>query len=307
MLRGLLLWVSENPFLAERLPRFRFVQRATRRFMPGETPEAAMTEALRLQKSRMSTIFTLLGENIDAPREAVDVVEQYQRVLKELNRRDLDVEISVKLTQLGVDLGRELASANLEAILGTASELNRFVWIDMESSSYVDVTLDIYKAARVRYENTGLCLQAYLYRTADDLEGLLPLRPAIRLVKGAYAEPAQVALPQKRDVDKNFLELSLRLLDMVAASGVRAAFATHDGALVEKIKTEAGALGIPRGEVEFQMLYGINTAEQERLAGEGYRMQALISYGSAWFPWYMRRLAERPANLWFVIRKVVWR
>ncbi len=307
MLRGLLLWASENPLLAQRLPRLRFVQRATRRFMPGETPEDAMREALRLQKSRMSTIVTLLGENVNEPREAVDVVEHYQQVLKELDRRDLDVEISVKLTQLGVDLGRDLAAANLEAILGLALELDRFVWIDMEASGYVDVTLDIYKAARAHYENVGLCLQAYLYRTAEDMEGLLPLKPAIRLVKGAYKESGDVAFPKKKDVDDNFLELSLRLLDAVAAGSARAAFATHDGNLVDKIKDEAGALGIPRGEVEFQMLYGINTAEQERLAGEGYKMQALISYGSAWFPWYMRRLAERPANLWFVVRKMVWR
>ena len=307
MLRGLLLWGSENRFLAERLPRFRFVQRAVRRFMPGETPEAAMTEALRLQKSRMSTVFTLLGENIAGPREALEVVEHYQEVLKELDRRDLDVEISVKLTQLGVDLGRDLAAANLEAILSLAEELNRFVWLDIEASRYVDVTLDIYKSARARYEKTGLCLQAYLYRTADDLEELLPLQPAIRLVKGAYAEPADVAFPRKRDVDKNYLELSRRLLDVVANGGVRAAFATHDETLVEKIQQEAAARGIPRGEVEFQMLYGINTSEQERLAGEGYKVEALISYGPAWFPWYMRRLAERPANLWFVVRKVVSR
>ena len=306
MLRGLLLWASENPLLAERLPRLRFVQRATRRFMPGETPDAAMTEALRLQKSRMSTVFTLLGESINEPGEAVEVVEHYQGVLKELDRRDLDVEISVKLTQLGVDLGRDLAAANLEAILGLAQDLDRFVWIDIEASDYVDITLDIYKAARSRYENTGLCLQAYLYRTAEDVEGLLPLKPAIRLVKGAYAEPADVAFPKKRDVDKNFLQLSLRLLDVVAEGGVRAAFATHDGTLIEKIKQEAATRGIPRGEVEFQMLYGINTREQEQLASEGYKVEALISYGSAWFPWYMRRLAERPANLWFVIRKIVW-
>ena len=165
--------------------------------MPGETPEAAMTEALRLQKSRISTLFTLLGENIAEPREALEVVEHYQEVLKALDRRDLDVEISVKLTQLGVDLGRDLAAANLEAILSLAEELNRYVWIDIEASRYVDVTLDIFKGARARYENTGLCLQAYLYRTAEDLEELLPLQPAIRLVKGAYAEPADVAFPQE--------------------------------------------------------------------------------------------------------------
>ena len=306
MLREALLWASENPFLAERLPRYPFVQRAVRRFMPGETPEAAMKAADRLQKSRMSTVFTLLGENIAEPEEAVDVVQHYHAVLEELDRRDLDVEISVKLTQLGVDLGRDLAAANLDAILSVAERLNRFVWIDIEASGYVDVTLDIYKAALARFPNTGLCLQSYLYRTAEDLGQLLPLKPAIRLVKGAYAEPADVAFPRKRDVDSNYLELSRRLLDVVAKGGVRAAFATHDEALVHKIKKEAATRGIARGEVEFQMLYGIGTSEQVRLAGEGYKVEVLISYGSAWFPWYVRRLAERPANLWFVVRKMVW-
>ena len=307
MLRSLLLWGSQNSLLAERLPRFRFVQRAVRRFMPGETAEDAMAEALRLRESGITTVFTLLGEKIEEPPEALEVVEHYRGVLEELDRRDLASEISVKLTQLGVDLGRDLAAANLEAILSLAREVNRFVWIDMEASDYVDVTLDIYKSARTRYEHTGLCLQAYLCRAAEDQEALLPMGPAIRLVKGAYAEPADLAFPKKKDVDENFLELSHRLLDVVAEGGARAAFATHDEVLIERIQEEAAARGVPRGEVEFQMLYGINAREQERLASEGYRMGALISYGTAWFPWYMRRLAERPANLWFVIRKMVSR
>lgn len=307
MLRALLLWGSNNPFLAQRLPRFRFVQRAVRRFMPGETAEHAIVEAHRLQQSHMTSVFTLLGEMVEEPNEALDVVEHYRGVLAELDRRDLNAEISVKLTQLGVDLGRDVAAANLESILSLAQELNRFVWIDMEASDYLDVTLDIYTSMRRRYERTGLCLQAYLYRTAEDLEELLGLRPAIRLVKGAYAEPANLAFPKKEDVDRNFLSLSLRLLDGVAEGGVRAAFATHDGALVERIRQEATARRIPCGEVEFQMLYGINAREQKQLADDGYRMGVLVSYGTAWFPWYMRRLAERPANLWFVVRKMVWR
>ena len=307
MLRALLLWGSNNPFLAQRLPRFRFVQRAVRRFMPGETAEDAMGEALRLQQSHIASVFTLLGEMVEEPHEALDVVEHYRRALEELDRRDLNAEISVKLTQLGIDLGRDVAAANLESILSLAQELNRFVWIDMEASDYIDVTLDIYKSMRCRYERTGLCLQAYLYRTAEDLEGLLGLGPAIRLVKGAYAEPASLAFPEKEDVDENFLSLSLRLLDGVVKGGVRAAFATHDGVLVERIRQEATARRIPHGAVEFQMLYGINTREQRQLADGGYRMGVLVSYGTAWFPWYMRRLAERPANLWFVVRKMLWR
>ncbi len=305
MLRGLLLWGSENPFLAEHLPRLGFVRRAVRRFMPGETPEAAMEATLGIQSSRMTGVFTLLGENISAETEAEAVAEHYRGVLDQVRQRDLDVEISVKLTQLGVDLGKDIARSNLDRILSHASELGRFVWIDIESSAYTDVTLDLYREARGRYRDVGLCLQAYLYRTAADLEALMPLEPAIRLVKGAYAEPADVAFPKKRDVDRNYMELAGGLLDAVRDGKARAAFATHDSAIIRSVKDQAAVRAISRGDVEFQMLYGIATAEQKKLAGEGYRVEILISYGSAWFPWYMRRLAERPANVWFVVRKMV--
>ena len=305
MLRGLLLWIADNTFLAQRLSRFRFVQSAVRRFLPGETSEAAIAETVRLQGSRIGAILTLLGENTTDPQEALNVVDHYCELLKEMDRQGLSFEISVKLTQLGVDLGKDFVFTNLETILSLAEELDAFVWIDMEGSSYVDVTLDIYKSARSQHKNTGLCIQAYLYRAADDLEDLLHLSPAIRLVKGAYAESHEIAFPNKSDVDDNYIKLSLRLLDVVAAGNARSAFATHDEAILVKVKQEAEARNISRDKVEFQMLYGINRAEQERLAVAGYNMQVLISYGSAWFSWYMRRLAERPANLWFVIRKMI--
>lgn len=305
MLRLLLLWVSGNAFLARNLPRFRFVRSAVRRFLPGETTEAALSEAVRLKGSRIGSILALLGEDVVDPQEALKIVDHYCELLKEIDRQNLNLEISVKLTQLGADLGKDFVSTNLESILLLAEKLDLFVWIDMEDSSYVDVTLDIYKSARLQHKNTGLCVQAYLYRAADDLEGLLPFNPAIRLVKGAYAEPKELAFPRKSDVDRNYVKLSLRLLDVVAEGNARAAFATHDEAILVKIGQEAKARGISPNEVEFQMLYGINRAEQERLAAEGHNMQVVISYGPAWFSWYMRRLAERPANLWFVIRKMM--
>ena len=303
MLRGALLWSSQNPFLAERLPQLEFVQRAVRRFMPGETAEDALREGARLEDFGIGTVLTLLGESVTDP--AAEVVEHYRGVLEEIHRRNSDVEISVKLSQLGVDIGEEVAGSNLGSIVSKAEELGRFVWIDIESSDYVDVTLDLYRRVRARYEKTGLCLQSYLYRTAEDLESLLPLDPAIRLVKGAYAEGPHVAFADKRDVDRNYLELAETLLDKVPHSGVRAAFATHDARIIRRIKLAARARGLAKSEVEFQMLYGIETTHQKRLAEEGYRVEVLISYGSAWFPWYMRRLAERPANLWFVLKKMV--
>ena len=307
MLRKLLLWGSENTFFSNRVARLAFVRRAVRRFMPGETSGAAIVEAVRLSALRITSLLSLLGENVTEVDEAADVTRHYQAVLEEIAGRDLDAEISVKPTQLGIDIGHDVAAGNLEGILTTAERHRRFVWIDMESSGYVDRTLDLYRAARSRHVNTGICLQAYLYRTAEDLAALLPIDPSIRLVKGAYAEPREVAFPRKKDVDENYLLLAQALLDEVLRGGVRAAFATHDEGLILKIQEEAAQRGITLGDLEFQMLYGIGTTKQKELAVQGYKVEVLISYGTAWFPWYMRRLAERPANLWFVMRKMVSR
>jgi proline dehydrogenase len=307
MLRKLLLWGSENVFLTKHLTRVEFVQRAVRRFMPGETSEAAMDEAARLNASRITSLLTVLGENVTDADDAAEVARHYRGVLQEVANRELGSEISVKLTQLGIDIGPEVVAANLDSILAVAEEHGQFVWIDAESSAYLDRTLDMYRTARTRHVNTGLCLQAYLYRTVEDLAALLPLNPSIRLVKGAYAEPPEVAFPRKKDVDRNYYELAMLLLDEVRVGGARAAFATHDERLIRRIEEEAAKRGIAAGDLEFQMLYGIGTTQQFELTAKGYRVSVLISYGTAWFPWYMRRLAERPANLWFVMRKMVSR
>ena len=177
-------------------------------------------------------------------------------------------------------------------------------WIDIEESKYVNATLDLFRTLRSQHDNVGLCLQAYLYRTADDLESLLPMNPAIRLVKGAYNEPATVAFPKKRDVDDHYLALGTRLIAHAANGGQAPVFGTHDLALTYALQDRAAKHGLAKDACEVHMLYGIRTAEQRRLAEEGYGVRVLISYGSAWFPWYMRRLAERPANVWFVLRSV---
>ena len=307
MLRKLLLWGSENDFFSDRVARLGFVRRAVRRFMPGETSAEAIEEVVRLSVSRIRSVLALLGENVTEADEADDVTRHYEAVLKEIGARDLDAEISVKPTQLGIDIGEDVVAANLERILTTAKEHGHFVWIDMEGSDYVDRTLDLYRAARSRHTDTGVCLQAYLYRTAEDLAALLPINPSVRLVKGAYAESTKVAFPRKRDVDQNYLQLAQTLLDEIGSGGVRAAFATHDGALIRRIQEEAAQRGMTPGDVEFQMLYGIGTTSQEKLAAQGHEVRVHISYGTAWFPWYMRRLAERPANLWFVMRKMMSR
>ena len=304
MMRSILLAASQNSWLRERVPRFRFVRRAVSRFMPGEEIGDALAAAAELKEKGIRTVLTHLGENIAAAKEAESVADHYLDVLDRVARAGLPAEVSVKLTHLGLDLSAELCYANLRRIIECAGA-HSVVWIDMETSDYVDVTLDLYRRARQAYQNVGVCLQAYLYRTADDLAYLIPLGPAIRLVKGAYREPADRAFPRKRDVDENFFALSQQLLsDEARRAGVRAGIATHDLELIRRIEDYAKSRDLGKDCLDFQMLYGIQRTEQLRLVREGWRTLVLISYGTYWFPWYMRRLAERPANLLFVARNI---
>ena len=273
--------------------------------MPGERAEDALDAARDLERHGLSTVLTQLGENVTAPAEADLVADHYQGVLEEIGRRGLDAEISVKPTHLGLDQDYDRTLVNLERLAARCRGLDRWLWIDMESSPYVEPTLRLYGALRAGHANVGVCLQAYLYRTADDLAELLPLRPGIRLVKGAYSEPEGVAYPRKKDVDERYMRLAETLLDAQRGGAVRAAFATHDLELLTWIRRRAGEKGMRADELEFQMLYGIRSEQQRRLAAAGCRTRVLISYGEAWFPWYMRRLAERPANVWFVARSAL--
>jgi proline dehydrogenase len=276
------------------------------RFMPGESLEAAVAAARRLEGRGLSTVLTYLGENVEAAEEADEVREHYLRVLDEVAGNGLDAEVSIKLTQLGLDLSADRAAANLKAIAACAEERENFVWIDMESSRYVDRTLEIFRHLRQGHPNLGVCLQAYLFRTRRDLAELLTLRPAIRLVKGAYREAPNLAYQKKTKVDASYLKRASSLLQQVVGPRAgRAAFATHDLRLLAEIASRARALGIPKEAYEVQMLYGIQRQAQERLAAEGHRVRVLISYGEAWFPWFVRRLAERPANLLFLLRHLL--
>jgi proline dehydrogenase len=316
MMRPLLLWASTNPYMKDRLPRYGFVRRAVRRFMPGERAEDGLREAEVLARAGASTILTLLGENVDAEDEAQAVASHYLGVLKQVRSRKLNAEVSVKLTQLGLDQSpttalahvRTLARASAEASTVTSNGGTRplTLWIDMESSAYVDRTLEIYRAVKAEHDNVGVALQAYLHRTPKDFESLLPLRPIVRLVKGAYLEPKTVALPSKREVDAAYHALVKRLLRERKAGRVgRPSIATHDPRITGDVTRMARELDLPKDAYEFAMLYGIGTGQQRHLLGQGYRLRVLISYGEAWFPWYMRRLAERPANLWFVAKQMV--
>ena len=302
--RNALLWVSENRKLRASLPRYRFIRKAVTRFMPGETLEEALSAAEVLQRKGINSILTQLGENISDSTEAKNVAQHYKNALETIQKRNIDGYISVKLTQLGLDLNEDLCYENTASLAEEAAKRSNWLWIDMEQSQYVDRTLNIYKRIRKNFANTGVCLQAYLYRTAQDIDQLIPLSPAIRLVKGAYAEPKAVAFPNKSDVDANYMKLAKTLLAHIRSERLTLGIATHDGKLISQIQNAAVSIGLSGKDYEYQLLYGIQTGEQKRLAEEGFRIRVLISYGSYWFPWYIRRLAERPANVWFVVKNL---
>lgn len=302
LMRRSILMASQSPWMREHAPRFGFMRRTVTRFMPGEDVQDALTAARGLSASGIRTVFTHLGENVVVRSEAELVTQHYRTVIDRIRAAGLGTEISVKLTQLGLDLDPKFCYENLIALLEYTPK-DKTLWIDMEQSPYVDVTLELYRRARKSYANVGVCLQAYLFRTEKDLDSLIPMGATIRLVKGAYNEPAEIAYPSKKDVDENYLHLAQRLLSPEARRArVRAVMATHDRSLIAKLIEWATSQGVPKDKVEFQMLYGIQRAEQLRLAQAGYPSGVLIAYGTFWYPWFMRRLAERPANVLFLAR-----
>jgi proline dehydrogenase len=306
LMRKALLAGSTNPWLREQATKRAFIRKSVSRFMPGETIDEALAAAKTLQPERITTILTRLGENLTKLDEAEEVTEHYLDVLDRVQRAGLDAQVSVKPTQLGLDLDPAVCQRNLDRIVAHAERLgNTPVWIDMESSPYVDPTLKLFRTSREKSRGVGLALQAYLYRTAKDIEDLLPLGPAVRIVKGAYLEPPQVAYPKKPDVDQNFYTLCLRLMAEDAQKrGALLHIATHDVALADRLARVIDEQKVPGSAYEFAMLYGIQRGQQQRLASSGRRLRVLISYGEYWFPWYMRRLAERPANVGFVLRNM---
>ena len=303
--RTVLLKASRSQWLARQLRERRFFQKAARRFMPGETVDDALEAAGQFGKAGLGSVLTELGEQVTNRAEAAAVRDHYLGVLEKIQRRKLPAHISIKLTHLGIEASREGCVQDVLKLAARAEQARSFLWIDMEESRYVDLTLDVYRRAKAEWPNVGVCLQAYLRRTTKDLEALLPIAPAIRLVKGAYNEPADVAFPKKRDVDENYRQLARRLLTEAGRQRAKPVFGTHDLGLIETIRKAAVDQRVDPSSYEFHMLYGIRAAEQRKLASLGAEVRVLISYGSAWFAWYMRRLAERPANVWFVLRNVV--
>jgi proline dehydrogenase len=305
LVRKALLAGSTSPWLRNHATRYPFVKRSVSRFMPGEQPEDALRAAGTLAADGIGTMLTHLGENLTTAAEAEAVTAHYLALLENIAASRIDAQISVKPTQLGLDLDRGLCESNLRRIIERVERLGSFVWTDMESSPYVDPTLALYRTARASTARIGLAMQAYLLRTARDVETLIPSGPAIRIVKGAYLEPADIAFTRKEDTDASFFRLCARLLSEEARqAGVRLQIATHDMTLVDQISAWIAAHDVSPSQYELAMLYGIRPQQQLRLAREGRRLRVLISYGEYWFPWFMRRLAERPANVLFVLKNL---
>jgi proline dehydrogenase len=273
--------------------------------MPGETMDEAQRAASTLQGAGLPSIFTRLGENLANLGQADEVVAHYHELMSRFGPWGLRPDVSPKLTQLGLDHDPEATFQHCLGLARHAAAIGSRLWIDMEDSSYVDPTLDLYVRLLEAQPGVGICLQAYLHRTPADVERLLPLGAGVRLVKGAYDEPADRALRDKHDVNVAYRELALAMLPGAAAGRLRLGLGTHDVELVEDIARAAAAAGIGKDAFEVQMLYGIRADQQRRMARAGYRVRILIAYGEYWYPWYVRRLAERPANLWFAMRQMI--
>jgi proline dehydrogenase len=302
-MRRVFLWMARNRWLRDHVPHWWFAKRAVRRFMPGEHLSDALDAAQTFVPQGITSYFTRLGENLSDLAEADAISAHYLDALDQIKARGLDGEVSVKLTQLGLDLDEPTTRRHVAAIATKARDLGLgTVWIDMEGSDYTEVTVSLYEALKPEHPNLGLCLQAYLRRTAADITRLLPLTPVIRMVKGAYDEPERIAYRSRSEVDANFVAQCVVLLrDGTGLVGL----GTHDVRLIEQIAAAAEAAGIGRERIEVEMLYGVRGDELARLAGEGFRCRVLIAYGEFWYPWYLRRLAERPANVTFVLRQLL--
>jgi proline dehydrogenase len=300
MLRSLLLRLSESPRLARWVMRNGASRRVAQRFVAGASLDEAVAAARKLNRAGRLVSLDYLGESVASETEARAAGEIYAGLFDRIAAEKLDANVSLKLTQLGLDLGEDLCLELLERVIERATRTNNFVRIDMEGSAYTQRTVDVCKRARAKSPAVGTVLQAYLYRSEQDVRDLTGIGCRIRLCKGAYKEPAAVAFPKKADVDANYV----KLMKMLLPSGIYHGIATHDPAMLAATKEFAAANGIRTDQFEFQMLYGIRTDLQEQLVREGFRLRVYIPFGQDWFPYFMRRLAERPANLVFFLRSL---
>jgi proline dehydrogenase len=301
MVRSLFLFLSRLRTLRSWMETSPLARRLATRFVAGETLEQALDVAGRLKGEGITVTLDHLGESVTNLDDAAAARDAYLRAMDALHAAGLECNVSLKLTQFGIDISYDQCFANVEQLVRRAAGLGGFVRVDMESSAYTQRTLDLVCDLHARHGAVGTVIQSYLLRSRADIEMLDARKIRVRLCKGAYLEPATVAFPNKSDVDKNYFDLATLLLE----SGVYPGLATHDEALIVRIERYVAERKIARDRFEFQMLYGIRRDLQARLVREGYRLRLYVPYGRAWYPYYMRRLAERPANLVFVVRNLL--
>ena len=316
MLRNLLLYLSRAGWARAIVTRLGIARRMARRFVAGETTDEAIATVRSLNARGINATLDHLGESVTTQAEATRAADDYVRVLELIEARQVRSNVSLKLTQMGLDLSQDFCYQNVRRIVETARRLGNFVRIDMEGTPHTDATIAVFRKLHAEFDNVGLVLQAYLYRTEADLLALLEERARLRLCKGAYQEPPDKAFPRKADTDANFLRLAglmlenahrLPPLDPSGRFPPLPAIATHDEKMVAGTLAHAERLGLAQGCCEFQMLHGIGRELQERLSTGGYPVRVYVPYGTQWYPYLMRRLAENPANVWFFVRALVRR
>ena len=300
--RSVLIYLSSQERLKEFATHFKLFKKLTTRFIAGENINEAIAAIRDLNVRGCSASFDHLNESVTSTAETEAEVREYLDVLARIDESGIDSNVSIKLTQFGLEIDPELTYQNARRVVEDAARRGNFVRIDMEGSNVTQATIDVFKRLRAEFglNDVGIVLQSYLYRTMDDARELLKIPARIRLCKGAYDEPPEVAFPEKKDTDNNYVEVMKVLL----SSGVYHGIATHDPKMIDATIDFAQREGISKEAFEFQMLYGIRRDLQEKLSKEGYRMRVYVPYGERWYPYFMRRLAERPANIWFVLKNL---
>lgn len=300
MIKSLLLYMSDQPKLQELATRVEFSRRTARRFVAGESIIDAIEAVKELNRKGFSATLDYLGENVTTAEEAAKASAEYLQALEQINKASVNSNVSLKLTQFGLTISENLCLNNVESVVVKGKQLGNFVRIDMEGSAYTDQTLKSFVTLRNKYDNVGIVIQAYLYRSEKDIEDMLQLKSRIRLCKGAYKEPPEIAFKKKSETDRNYI----RLMKILLKSGIYHGIATHDPKMIRATKDFAQQENVGKDQFEFQMLYGIRRDLQEQLIREGYKLRVYIPYGKDWYSYLMRRMAERPANLLFVLRNL---
>jgi proline dehydrogenase len=303
-LRHLLIYISQANWARQLISNWSISWRVASRFVAGADRTAAINVTRAMNQNGLLVTLDYLGESCKSDREADQAREEILLLLEDIDREKLQANVSIKPTQLGLKIDENMALSNICVLAEKAKQVGNFIRIDMEDSASVDATLRIYRKLRYNAEldNVGVVIQSYLYRSEEDIRRLIDDGARVRLCKGAYAEPPEIAFPNKADTDANYLNLARILLSEKARQkGVYPAMATHDPQLIDDIKSYVSAKKIPRDAFEFQMLYGIRRDLQDSLARDSYKVRVYVPYGTAWYPYFVRRLAERPANLWFFI------